>query len=102
MDVGEVKDVEEVEVEEWPSIAGLGEGVVAEESKADVNKVQAEGFDSTDAPQAEDGPLLVIPGLELVSRADVEQKPEAPVSDVDQATCDELESLGELRFADPD
>ena len=102
MDVGEVKDLEEVEVEEWPSIAGLGHGVVVKEPKADDNMVQAEGADSTDDTQTDDGSLLVIPGLELVSSIDVEQKPEESVSDVDQATSDELESLGELRFADPD
>jgi hypothetical protein len=92
------------EGEEWPSIGVVseGEGVAVEVSKADESTDQANRADITDDPQADDGPLLVIPGLELTSRTDVEQEPDEAVTDSDETISTDLESLGELRFADPD
>ena len=99
-----MKEEEEVEGEEWPSIGVVSEGggVAVEVLKADESTDQANRADITDDPQADDAPLLVIPGLELTSRTDVEQDPDEAVTDSDETISTDLESLGELRFADPD
>ena len=85
------------EEEEWPSIGGVvsgGDVEVVEEV------VVAEGSDED--VEAE-GDLYLIPGLEMASEPEVEMQPRQSSASLESAeNVDDLESLGELRFADPD
>ena len=80
--------MEEVKAEgEWPSIGDI-EGIEVEEGGEDIN--------------VEDN-LSGIPGLAVASESDAKRIEEMPsASSGFDENADDLASLGELRFADPD
>ena len=93
---------EEKMEESWPTIVGLEEEAVAGERNAEDNTVQGEPLAQALEPQDAQESLLVIPGLERIVPVDSDKAAQSDVVVLDEQTDDETESLGELRFADPD
>ena len=106
VEVVEEKRGEEVEAEmseeSWPSIGGLKEVEAIEKLKVAVHHLQGETSAQHLEPQEREASLLVIPGLERVAPADRGKALQSDDSVVGDQADDDMESLGELRFADPD
>ena len=94
---GVMEEVEVKDEEVCSSIEGISDQLDAQEGReimdSDVNK---------DVPQCVDDIPLVMPDLEFDTNADDEKKPLNVPIDSEESTGSEMESLGELRFADND